>query len=133
MFCTAVWSVVGIAPTISLCRSTNSNAKPPDACHAMWQWVSQVPGLSSLKAMARYCYSIRQQLFSMGNISRICWGVTHAVAGECRHVPARRVGGGDVGGGRVERPGVLGDDPEVVPVEVNRMEQAEAGTILDDD
>lgn len=54
VFFTAVWSVVGMAPTISLCLSTNSSAKPPDACHAMWQWVSQVPGLSSLKAMARY-------------------------------------------------------------------------------
>lgn len=60
MFCTAVWSVVGMAPTISLSLSTNSSAKPPDACQAMWQWVSQVPGLSSLKAMARYCYFICQ-------------------------------------------------------------------------
>lgn len=65
VFCTAVWSAVGMAPTISLCLSTNSSAKPPDACHAMWQCVSQVPGLSSLKAIARYCYSIRQRMRSM--------------------------------------------------------------------
>lgn len=68
VFCTAVWSVVGMAPTISPCLSTNSSAKPPDACHAMWQWVSQVPGLSSLNAMARYYCPTYQQSCSRWDV-----------------------------------------------------------------
>lgn len=39
---------------ISLSDSTNCNAKPSLACQAMWQCKSQDPGLSILKAIAKW-------------------------------------------------------------------------------
>lgn len=36
------------------CRSRICKAKPDDACNAIWQCISQTPGLSALKAMTMY-------------------------------------------------------------------------------
>lgn len=61
------------------------------------------------------------------NVKRI----TYAIAGEGGHVPTGRVGQGHVGSSRVKGPDVLGNHPEVVPMEMNRVKQAKARAVLD--
>ena len=46
-------SAVPIVGKILLSLSTNCKAKPSDACHAIWQCISQEPGLSIWKAITR--------------------------------------------------------------------------------
>lgn len=43
-----------IVPAISPSRSTNCTANPSLACHATWQCISQLPGLSVRNAITRY-------------------------------------------------------------------------------
>src|SRR5436190_3840915 len=62
---------------VRFCRTIRSvfskicSARPEDACHAIWQCMSQTPGLSALKAIIRYPPAGRSATSRRGGLSRL--------------------------------------------------------------
>lgn len=46
-------------------------ASPADECQAMWQWMSQAPGLSARMAMARKPFAGRRATSRRGGLSKL--------------------------------------------------------------